>query len=77
MGQEFASIHKILFKTVHCLPSLTIIDGRPIASRGIIEEFESILVVIGDLDCVNSFNIIHIIEHMIVLGLPWFDPEID
>ena len=65
---------------MQCPVSITVIDGRPIASRDITEESESIRVVLGNLACVISFNIIHSRKHLIVLGLPWFDlynPQID
>ena len=51
-----------------------------IASRDITEESKPFRVVLSDLACVISFNIIHSPEHPIVLGLPWFElhnPQID
>ena len=80
MDRNFASTHNILLKPLHNPVSVTVIDGRPIASGDITEEYESVRVVLGDLACVISFNIIHSIEHPIVLGLPWFElhnPQID
>ena len=80
MDRNFALTHNILLKPLHCPVSVTVIDGRPIASGDITEESESVRVVLGDLACVISFNIIHSPEHPIVLGLPWFElhnPQID
>jgi hypothetical protein len=57
-----------------------VIDGHPIASGKIFEESEPIHILLGDLGCVVSFNIICNPEHPIVLGLPWFElhnPRID
>ena len=52
----------------------------PIASGNITEEFELVRVVLDDLTCAISFNIISSPEHPIVLGLTWFklhNPSID
>ena len=68
-------LRKLLFPT-----PVTVIDGRPIASGDILEESEAVRVVLGDLACVISFNIIHSPEQSIILGLPWFElhnPDID
>jgi hypothetical protein len=57
-----------------------VIDERPIASGKIVEELDPVHILLGDLGCVVSFNIIYSPEHPIVLGLPWFDlynPKID
>ena len=80
MDQNFALTHNILLKPLRCPVSVTIIDGRPIAYRDITKESESVRVVLDDLACVISLNIIHSLEHPIVLGLPWFElhnPQID
>ena len=56
------------------------IDGRPITSGNIVEESKPVQVVLGNLACMISFNIISSPEHPIVLGLPWFElhnPSID
>ena len=80
MDREFALAQKI---SLHKLPyqaSVVVIDGRPIASGNITEESEPVRVVLDDLACVISFNIISSPEHPIVLGLPWFElhnPSID
>ena len=66
--------------TLPCPVSVVVIDGRPIASGKIVEEFEPIHILLGDLECVVSFNIIRSLEHPIVLVLPWFElhnPQID
>ena len=43
-----------------CPASLVVIDGRPIASENIIEESEPVNIVLDNLACVVSFNIISI-----------------
>ena len=42
------------------------IDGHPIASGGIVEESEPIRVVLGNLACVISFNVINSLEHPVI-----------
>ena len=73
MDRNFALTHNILLKPLHSPVSVTVIDDRPIASRDITEESELVRVVLCDLTCVISFNVIHSPEHPIVLGLPWFE----
>ncbi|KAH7436771.1 hypothetical protein KP509_05G035500 [Ceratopteris richardii] len=46
--------------------------GCPIASRNIVEDSKPFHIVIDNLACVISFNIVSIPEHPIVLGLSWF-----
>ena len=80
MDKKFAQAHKISLRKLQCPASVVVIDGRPIASGNIIEESEPINIVLDNLTCVVSFNIISIPEHPIVLGLPWFElhnPDID
>ena len=80
MDKEFALTQKILLSNLPCPATVAVIDGRPIASGDIVEESEPIRVVLGNLACVISFNIISSPEHPIILGLPWFElhnPEID
>ena len=80
MDRKFAQAHQISLRKLSCLASVVVIDGRPIASRNIIEELEPINIVLDNLVCVVSFNIISIPKHPIVLGLPWFElhnPDID
>ena len=80
MDREFAFKHNIILKKLSCPIPVTVIDGRPIASGDILEESEPVRVVLGDLTCVISFNIIHSPEHSVILGLPWFElhnPNID
>ena len=45
MDQDFALAHNILLKMMHCLVSIIVIDGQPIASVDITQEYESIRVV--------------------------------
>ena len=52
-----------------CPTIVAIIDGRPIASRDIVEESAPIRVVIGNLPYVISFNISISLDHLVVLGL--------
>ena len=80
MDKNFAQAHKISLRKLPCPASVVVIDGRPIASGNIVEESEPISVVLNNLACVVSFNIISSLEHPIVLGLPWFklhNPDID
>jgi hypothetical protein len=67
-------------RKLSCLTSLTVIDGRLIASGDIIQETEPVRIVLGDLACVIHFNVIHSPEHPVILDLPWFEhhnPKID
>ena len=80
MDRDFASTQEILLHKLPHPASVAVIDGRPIASGDITEESEPIRVVLGDLACMISFNIIKSPEHPVILGLPWFElhnPEID
>jgi hypothetical protein len=80
MDQEFALKHNILLKKLSCLTPVTVIDGRPIASGDILDDSEEVHFVLGDLVCVINFNIIHSLEHSVILGFPWFElhnPDID
>jgi transposase InsO family protein len=80
MDREFAVRNNIKLHKLPSPVSVGVIDGRPIASGDITEESEPIRVVLGDLACVISFNIISSPEHSLVLGLPWFElhnPNID
>ena len=79
MDREFALNHNIPLKKL-LFPTLVIfIDVRPIASGGILEEFDALRVVFGDLACVIRFNKIHNPKHLVIIGLPRFElhnPEI-
>jgi hypothetical protein len=80
MDRNFAQAHQISLRKLSCPASVVVIDGRPIASGNIIEESEPVNIVLDNLACLVSFNIISIREHPIVLGLPWFElhnPDID
>ena len=80
MDREFALAHRIILQKISHPISVSVIDGRCIASGDIVEESESIRVVLGSLACNISFNIIASPEHPVILGLPWFElhnPEID
>ena len=70
---RFRSELLLLFKPLPCLELHIVIDGHPIAVIDIDKECELICVVIGDLACVTSFNLIHNLDHPDVLGLPWFE----
>jgi hypothetical protein len=72
MDRDFAQKHQISLHTLPYPVSVVVIDGRPIASGKIFEESEPIHILLGDLGCVVSFNIIGSPEHPIVPGLPWF-----
>ena len=56
-----------------CLASIIVMNGHPIASRDIIKESTPSPILLDDLVCVISLNIIHVHEHLVVLGLPWFE----
>ena len=73
LNRHFARIHQVSLRKLHCPTSVVVIDGRPIASENIAEDFKSVRVVLDNLACVISFNIISILEHPIVLGLLWFE----
>ena len=80
MDRNFAQAHQISLRKLSSPASVVVIDGRPIASGNIIEESEPVNIVLDNLACVVSFNMISIPEHPIVLGLPWFElhnPDID
>ena len=72
MDKNFAQAHQISLRKLFCPASMVVIDGRPIASRNIVEESEPLSVALNNLVCVVSFNIISTLEHPFVLGLPWF-----
>ena len=80
MDRNFAQAHQISLRKLSCLAFVVVVDRRPIALGNIIEESEPINIVLDNLACIVSFNIISIPEHPIVLGLPWFElhnPNID
>jgi hypothetical protein len=80
MDRNFAQAHQISLRKLSSPASIVVIDGHPIASGNIIEESKPVNIVIHNLVCLVSFNIISILEHPIVLGLPWFElhnPDID
>ena len=80
MDRDFAQKHQIPLHKLPCPVPVVVIDGRPIVSGKIFEESEPIYILLGDLGCIVSFNIIFSPEHPIVLGLPWFElhnPSID
>ena len=69
MDREFAQEHQIPLYKLPCPVSVVVIDGCPIASGKIFEESEPIHILLGDLGCIVSFNIIRSPEHPIALGL--------
>ena len=80
MDRNFAQAHQISLSNLPCPASVVVIDARPIASGNIIQESEPVNIVLDNLACAVSFNIISIPEHPIVLGLPWLElhnPDID
>ena len=70
MDRDFALTHKKTLEKFYYPASVIVIDGQPIASSNIVEESESIRVVLNKLACVISFNINSSIEHLIVLSFP-------
>ena len=66
MDRNFSQAHQISPRKLLCPNSVVVIDGHPIASRNIIEESEPVSIVLDNLACVVSFNIISIPEHPIV-----------
>jgi hypothetical protein len=80
MDRDFAATQEIILYKLPRLAAVAVIDGRSIASGDIVEESELIRIVLGNLACTISFNIISSLEYLIVLGLPWFElhnPNID
>ena len=73
VDREFALKHNIVLKKLPCPAPVTIIDSNPIASGDILQELESVRIMLGDLICVSSFNIIHSYKHSVTVGLPWFE----
>ena len=67
MERNFAQAHQISLRKLLCLAVVVGIDGRPIAFGNITEELELVNIVLDNLACVVSFNIINILEHPIVL----------
>ena len=68
MDKNFSQAHHISLRNLLCPAFVVVIDGRPIASRNIVEELEPISVVLNNLACVVSFNIISSPKDPIVLG---------
>ena len=69
-----------MLSNLPCPTTIAVIDGRPIASKDLVEESEPIRIVLGNLSCVIYFNIISKPTHPVFLALPWFglhNPEID
>jgi hypothetical protein len=62
MDKDFAQKHQIPLHQLPCPVSVVVIDGRPIALRKIVEESEPVHILLGDLGCVVSFNIIYIAQ---------------
>ena len=58
MDRDFARKHQIVLHKLPCPDSVVVIDGCPIASGKIFKESEPIHILLGDLGCVVSFNII-------------------
>ena len=58
-----------MLSNLPCPTTIAVIDGRPIASKDLVEESEPIRIVLGNLSCVISFNIISSPKHLVVLGL--------
>ena len=58
MDRRFAQAHQISLRKLSCPTSVVVIDGRPIASRKIVEESEPIqlehLCFVNPLDHVNT-----------------------
>ena len=52
MDQNFAQASHISLRKLPCPASVVVINGRPIASRNIVEESEPIQVVLGSFVCV-------------------------
>ena len=74
---NFDQAHWISLRKNPCPVFVVVIDGFPIASRNIIEQSGPISVVLNNLVCVVSFSIISSPKHLIVLGLPLFNLNID
>ena len=62
MDKNFSQAHQISLRKLTCPASVVVIDGRPIASGNTIEDSEPINIVLDNLACAVSFNIISIPE---------------
>jgi hypothetical protein len=59
---------------------MEVIDGRPLASRNVMEETQPLEVMLRDQVFHIVFNIIQCSANPVVLGFPWFEfhsPNID
>ena len=72
MDQDFALTHKITLEKLPCTIWMIVIDGQPIAFGNLVEEFELVYVVLEELACVISFNIISSPKQLIqrLIGKP-------
>ena len=52
---------------------VAVIDGRTIASGDVVKESRPLRVTLGNFSCNVAFNIISSPEHLVVLGMPWFE----
>jgi hypothetical protein len=73
MDKDFAIKHGLeLIREAH--PALVeVIDGRPLVSRNVMEEIQSLEGILGDQVSHVVFNIIECPANPIVLDLPWFE----
>ena len=57
-NRGFAQVHLVSLRKLPCLATIVVIDGCPIAFGNIVEESESVHVVLDNLERVISLNII-------------------
>ena len=72
MDRNFAQVRQISLRKRPYPTSVVVIDSRPMAFGNIVEDSKPVCVILDNLVCVISFNIISSPEHPIILGLPWF-----
>ena len=63
LDKDFARLHRVTLRKLHCPTSIVIIEGHIIPSGNIVEEFELVPVVRDNLACIISFNIISSPKH--------------
>ena len=72
-GYDFALKYSLeLIEKAHPAP-MEVINGQPLASRNVMEEIQSLEIMLGDQVSHIVFNIIQCPANPVVLGLPWFE----
>ncbi len=68
MHRDFPLYRNIALNTLPYPTLVTIIDGRPISSRDVLEESEAVRAVLRSTACLIDFNVIHSPTHPVILG---------